>query len=189
MGADVAQGLVGIGQRQKVVVVYVVVGRPSEVLGNQRRLVARGESREPSQVIRVEVVRAADRHGDTMQRYGVVAAEPRERVMRQTAGAHVVLGVDLEEPRGIHLGEDSAQMLMLETRAGAAGDRKSRKEGRVGQDRSVPRCHRQSLLPSLWRTAYDGRSRSSGSSEPMRSPGSSILVQVPASTYFQELPW
>jgi hypothetical protein len=71
----------------------------------------------------VEILRAADRHAHAVQRYRVVTADSFQCMMRRTAGAHIVFGMDLEETVLPTLGEDCGQMFMLEARAGEPGDR------------------------------------------------------------------
>ena len=46
----------------------------------------------------IESLHRADREADAMDREGVVLAQPFEHRVRRAARAHVILGVDLEEP-------------------------------------------------------------------------------------------
>ena len=91
------------------------------MLGHQRRLVALDERLEAPEMGLVERLRPADRHADAVQRQRMVAADAGERVVRRTAGAHVVLGMNLEEAPLSSVGEDRRQMLVLEARSGKAG--------------------------------------------------------------------
>ena len=86
-----------VGQRQQVVEIGGLVGRPSQMLGDERRLVALNESAEAREMRLVQGLRTADRHAYAVQRNRMVAANSLEGVMRRAAGAHVVLGVNLEE--------------------------------------------------------------------------------------------
>jgi hypothetical protein len=97
------------------------VGRPSQMLGDQRWLVALNERTKALQMGSVEILRAADRHAHAVQRYRVVTADSFQCMMRRTAGAHIVFGMDLEETVLPTLGEDCGQMFMLEARAGEPG--------------------------------------------------------------------
>ena len=60
--------LVGIGQGQEVVEERALVGRPGEVLGNEGRLKALGDRREPLKMGAVERPGRADRQADAVQR-------------------------------------------------------------------------------------------------------------------------
>src|SRR5271165_6924080 len=62
-----------------------------------------------------------------MQRNGMVPADGLERPMRRAAGAHIVLGVDLEKAARLGSREDRWQVLGLEARPGQSRDRMRRK--------------------------------------------------------------
>ena len=180
-----------VGQRQQIVEIGRVVGRPGEMLGNKRRLVAIDERLEAPEMRLVERLRPADRHAHAVERHRIVAADAGQRIMRRAAGAHVVFGMNLEEAVLLPLGEDRRQMLMLEAGAGEAGNGMRRK-AEAPDAREAGRVANSFIVVSAFRQvacAYDGTSRVSGSGEPLRPPGSSIVAQVPPSTNFQALPW
>ena len=110
--------------------------------------------------------------------------------MRRPAGAHVVLGMDLEEAVLQPVGEDRRQVLVLEAGAGQPrnGMRRKAAGARHARTRLVVSFIVTSRLPAI-EPAYAGTSRVSASGEPVRPSGSSIVVQVPPSTNFQALPW
>ena len=181
-----------VGQRQQVVEIGRVVGRPGEMLGNQRRLVAIDERLETREMRLVERLRPADRHAHAVQRDRIVAADAGQRLVRRAAGAHVVFGMNLEEAVLLPLGEDRRQMLVLEARAGEAGDRMRRKAESSPTRARLRKVASSFIVISAFRQAAFGLRRNvafSGSGEPLRPPGSSIVAQVPPSTNFQALPW
>src|ERR1700681_1842431 len=96
------------------------------MLRNKRRLLALDESAEAGEMGSVERLGTADRHADPVQRNRMVAADALKRLMRRSAGAHVVLGVHLEEPGLRALRENGVQVLMLEAGPGQARDGQGR---------------------------------------------------------------
>src|SRR6266404_5332363 len=86
-----------VGQRQEIVEISGLVGRPGEMLGDQWRLIALDEMLKTRQMRPVERPLATDRHAHAVQRYRVVAPYGFEGPMRGSARAHIVLGVDFEE--------------------------------------------------------------------------------------------
>ena len=131
---DPAERSLVIGKRQQVVVEDRVVARPGEMLREQARLVAVDQMPEALEVVPVEGPGGADRQADPVQRQRIALADGAEIAMRRTAGAHVVLGMDLE-PADIGLArQDRLVVLGLEADADARGDR-SLAEGLRGHDR------------------------------------------------------
>jgi hypothetical protein len=65
-----------------------------------------------------------------MERNGVVAADSGEGVVGRAAGAHVVFGVDFEEPADGLVSQDRGEMFVLEAGAGESGDGVDRKAER-----------------------------------------------------------
>ncbi len=88
------------------------------MLGEQAGLVALVERLQALEMIRVERPRGADREADAMQRQRIALANGGKVAMRRTAGAHVVLGVDLEEADIGRAIEDRGVVLGLEADAG-----------------------------------------------------------------------
>ncbi len=121
-----------VGQRQQVVEIDALVSRPGQMLGDERRLVTLNERAEAREMRLVQALRAADRHAHAMQRNSMVATDGFEGAMRRTAGAHVVLGVDLEKAARLWAREDRLQVLGLEARPGQALDWMRRKTGTRG---------------------------------------------------------
>jgi hypothetical protein len=116
----------------------------------------------------------------------MIRAEPVEHRVGRAARAHVVLGMDLVEADRAGGGGDVGEVFGLEAEAGCGGKGHGRlRSGGPGRD-AVAR-------PGAMGQA-GGRSRGSSSSAPMRTvpsapAGSSIVVQVPAATSVQALPW
>ncbi|MNV98223.1 hypothetical protein D3C71_1934560 [compost metagenome] len=110
-------------------------------------------------------------------------ADGTEIAVGRATGAHVIFRVHLEEPKFGAIGNDLGVVLRLETEA---------RPGRqcVEGHGILPWCKkREAAGASRWGDQLAmGRSRSSGSSEPMRSPSSIMVSQVPAGTAFQALP-
>mgnify|MGYP003342794138 CR=1 FL=1 len=119
--------------------------------------------------------------------------------MRRPARAHVVLGMDLDETDRPGSRPDLVEMTRLEPDAGRG---RQRGRGEAGGDRATGRGHRRlsgregregggagaGRRPLVGPQAL-GTSRVSGVSEPLRSPGSIIEVQVPFGTALKTLPW
>src|SRR5260370_41782788 len=93
------------------------MGRPGQMLGNQRRLVAFNERTKAFEMGSIERLWTANRHTHSVQRNRMVATDTFERMMRRTAGAHVIFGMNLEKAIPPAFGEDGRQVLMLEARA------------------------------------------------------------------------
>ena len=92
---------------------------PRQVLGDERRLEALDQSRQPLEMRGVEPVRAAEREPHPMDRHRVVGAQPLERAPRRAA-AHVVLGVDLQPGDGGAALEDLRHVRGAQTDAAAS---------------------------------------------------------------------
>src|ERR1700739_36189 len=99
----------------------------------------------------------------------MIAKNGFEHAVRRAARAHIVLGMDLEEAERAAIGEDRSEMLMLEARAGQAGDRMHRKASRNEGGRVARHHCRPSPLSRLravvaWRirSASASRDRHSG---------------------------
>jgi hypothetical protein len=110
--------------------------------------------------------------------------------MRRAAGAHVVLGVNLEEAARLRPREDRLQVLGLEACPRQSRNRMRRKAGRRGASRSeyavrtlIMACPRFPVLARLWRVGYKAVR------DPCLPSGSTIDVQVPPMTNFHALPW
>src|SRR5208283_3422975 len=97
------------------------------MLGDERGLVATNKVGETGKMRLVQGLRGADRHAHAMQRDGMVAADRFERAMGWAAGAHVVLGLNLEKAAGLRPREDRLQVLRLEACPGQSRDRMRRK--------------------------------------------------------------
>ncbi len=99
------------------------MGRPCEVLGNEGRLKAPGDRREPLKMGAVEGTGRADRQANPVQRQRVKLADRVEAAMRRAAGAHVVFRVDFEKPKLGPRVDDRLEMLGFESDADAAARR------------------------------------------------------------------
>jgi hypothetical protein len=140
-----------VGQRQQVVEIGRAVRRPSEMLRDQRRLVALDEGAESSEMGRVKRLRTADRHAYAVQRDRMVAADSFEGPMRRAAGAHVVLGMHLEEARLWFFSQNRVQMLVPEAGSGEArGGQRWEAETTIRANVPYPRdgVHWSSPLPA-----------------------------------------
>ena len=134
---------------------------------------------------RVQRPGRTDRQAHAVQRQRVALGDCRQHAVRRPAIAHVVLGMHLEEADIRRLGQDGVAVLRLEAQPGAWGQGVG--TGLIG--------HRSSPGGSAER---GGRGRpprvvakdqpSIGSSMPLW-PSTSMVVQVPAGTAFQALPW
>src|ERR1700676_316045 len=96
------------------------------MLRDKRRLVALDESAEAGEMGSVERLGTPDRHAYPVQRNRMVAADAFERLMRRSAGAHVVLGVHLEEAGLRAFRQDGAHVLVLEAGPGRVCDGQNR---------------------------------------------------------------
>jgi hypothetical protein len=68
MVGDPDERLEGVGEGQEIVEERPIVGRPGEVLGNQRRFEAPRDRSEPPEMRLVERPGRADRQADAVQR-------------------------------------------------------------------------------------------------------------------------
>src|SRR5262245_14169493 len=68
-------------------------------------------------MLAVERIGATDRQADAVNRQRIVGANSMQEMMRRTAGAHVILGVDLEEIDPAGTGENVVCVLVLEPHA------------------------------------------------------------------------
>src|SRR5882724_1424504 len=134
-------------------------------------------------MVAIERPHRTNRQPDAMHRQRIAFAQRAELRVRRPAGAHVVLGVNLEESDRLRSGEDVVKMRGLEADAGTRGQirddghsyipavrRPKKEEARAG--RRAPLLA-QDLI---------------GSSEPVPF-GVLIVAHVPFATYFQALPW
>src|SRR5687767_541419 len=93
---EVTKRLGGVGERQQVVEMHAADRAPANVLGDETRRDAIDEPLEPAQVIAVQLVDAAERKPNPMQRERVELAETRQVVELRAAVGEVVLAVRLE---------------------------------------------------------------------------------------------
>ena len=118
---DAGKRLVVVGNRQKIVEIDAVMGRPGEMLGEQRRLVAVDHALQAREMLAVERPGAADRQRHAMQRERRAQAKLGQHAMRRAAVAHIVLGMHLEEAEPVIGVERLFGMLRLESDADARG--------------------------------------------------------------------
>ncbi len=152
--------------------------RPGQVLGKGSRPVALDESFQPRQMSLVEWTFGADRQTDPMQRNRVMFGNCFEIAMRRPTGAHVVLGMNLEEADIRLPVDDLGIMCRLQAEAGARG-----KGGWIGH-RDGSACSER-LGGKLVKPPARGNYMAS--SMPMW-PSTFMVVQVPLGTAFQALP-
>ena len=155
---DASEGFEGVGQGQEIVEEGALVGRPRQVLGNERRLEALRDRRQPLEMRLVQRPRRADRQADAVQRQRVTLADGVEAAMRRAARAHVVFRVDLEKPKLRARFHDRLEVLGLESDADApaASDIDDRRWSCASPR---PRCSTGWRLRLRWRAAacYIGR--------------------------------
>src|SRR5579872_7349762 len=96
------------------------MGRPSEVLRETLGLIATAKDFKSREVIAVERLHRANRQTDTVNRQRVTFAQRGELRMGPPSGAHIVLGVDLEETDGLRGRDDVAKMRRLKADAGTS---------------------------------------------------------------------
>ena len=180
MGGDAGERGRRVRQRQEIVEEGAVVGRPGKMLGKGCRPVAVDQRLQPGKMRLVEWALPPDRQADAVQRKRIVLSDRGEIAVWRPAVAHVVFGVHLEEADIGLAVEDFAIMLRLQAEACARrkhaaelhADHPSLLFGKAGRPRSPRR----------------GTQEAFGSSEPL-CPSTSMVVQVPAGTAFQALPW
>src|SRR6056297_1904835 len=151
---------------------------------------------EPCKMVGVKPSLAADAQADTMHRNGEPFGEMPELRQRSTAIAHIVFGMDFQPCHRGGIFQDGLEMLWLVAHAGC-GRQMCRMAGCIKHDgpRSRNRNKGYAGCPRIpfWCADQAGRSRSSGSSDPLRSvpsaiAGRSISEQVPWSTSVQAFP-
>src|SRR5712675_537559 len=82
-------------------------------------------------MVAIERPHRTDRQPDAMHRQRIAFAQRAELRVRRPAGAHVVLGVNLEESDRLRSGEDVVKMRRLEANSGTRGQTGSSKHGQV----------------------------------------------------------
>src|SRR6267378_6633141 len=95
--------------------------RPGEMFRETLRLVAFAQHFEPHEMVAIERLHRANRKSDAMHRQRIAFAQCAELRVRRSAGAHVVLRVDLEETERLRKGENVGKMRGLEADAGTRG--------------------------------------------------------------------
>jgi hypothetical protein len=164
------------------------MARPGQVFGDHGRLVAFDHTGKAFQMGRINALFGPDRQANPVNGQREFVADRGKRTMGGTAVAHVVLRVNFKEPDPVVVGENGIDVVGLQTRSRTWRERAGRKT-RVLDNRRFGGGLRHFVFPVFQMISDQaGRSRSSGSSEPMRPPSTLIVVQVPASTVFQALP-
>ena len=82
MVADAIQSGLSVWQRQEVVEICGLVGRPSQMLGDQGRLVAFDERTKAFEMSSIERLGTADRHAHTVHRDRMITTYTFECMMR-----------------------------------------------------------------------------------------------------------
>ena len=119
MGADVRERNIVVGQGQQVVEEDAIVSGPGEMLREQRRLIDFDEALQPREMLAIERRGAADGETDAVDRKRIVRPDALKQMMRGTAVAHIVFGMDLEKVDPARLIENIVGMFGL--KAGAGG--------------------------------------------------------------------
>ena len=117
---DMIDSFLGIGQRQQVVHIFVIDPGPAQVVGKPMRLDSLDQRLEPLQVIEIEFVTAAQRHGYAVHDHRVIPANRIEKIERLAAVDHVVFAQDFEPVDILRLAlEDVLVMLRAQAEAKA----------------------------------------------------------------------
>ena len=93
------------------------------MLRHKTRLIAPGERGEATKMLAIERLRRPDRQPDAMQRKRIESADRFKAAMGRPAGAHIVLGVDFEEPQRRPVAKDFIDVLRLQANPTAVGQR------------------------------------------------------------------
>lgn len=91
------------------------MGRPGEMLGEQRRLVAVDHAFQAWEVLSVQPAGAADRKSNGVHRQRRAAAKLGQQAVGSPAIAHIVLGMNLEESEAVIDGKRLFGVLRLES--------------------------------------------------------------------------
>ncbi len=97
MLADAVQRRRVVGQWQQVIEKHRAVARPGQMFGKGLRLIALESARPGVEVLFIQRPFGTDGQADTVQRQRILLADQTEKMMKRTAGHHVVFGVDFEE--------------------------------------------------------------------------------------------
>src|SRR6266513_1502447 len=137
---------------------------------------------EPREMVAIERPHRADRQPDTMHRQRIAFSQSSKLRMRRSARAHVILGVNLDEPDRVCRRENVAKMRGLEADAGAG------RQIRYTEHLQIPALRIAEMKEARGIRAPRIAQDLIGSSEPAPF-GVLIVAQVPFTTYFQALPW
>jgi hypothetical protein len=116
-------------ERQQIVEVTARDAAPAKMLRHQCRLDARDEFHQLVEVRVGERIDRAERQSDSVQREGIVGANPLECSQRRSTVGEIVLAVDLEPPDPRPRGCDVPDV------GRAQADARNRWKARVGRDR------------------------------------------------------
>ena len=119
-----------VGDGQQIVEIDALMRGPRQMLGEQRRLVARDQRVERVEMGGIERPLAADRQADAMDRERIDRAQRGERGVGRPAGAEIVFGMDFEKAERRPFGDQTRAVLGLETDARA--DRRRRGAAAAG---------------------------------------------------------
>ena len=189
--ANKRERLLSIRQGQQVVQKLGPVGRPGQMFRKARRRDPITEAFQARQVIGIERTFAPDRQADTVNRDGELIGQRVKLRQGASPVTHVVLGVNLDPSHRTGVIAQRVEVLRLVADAGGGGQgiREVTHGEVVRTGGAAP-----AALRTPGQSAYAGRSRSSGSNDPLRADpsaiwGRSISSQVPASTSVQAFPW
>src|SRR5687768_3024258 len=153
---EVSKRLGGVRERQQVVEVYAADRAPADMLGDGTRRDAIDQALEPAQVIAVELVNAAERKPNPMQRERVELPETRQVVELCAAISKIVLAVRLEPTHARTFGQQRLVMDGPQADPGGYRDRPrdSDRSGRHGRLRFLRRGAAAHLLAGALRHAH-----------------------------------
>ncbi len=134
----VAQRLLGVGERQQVVVVAAVERGPAQVFGDEAGFEAVDQASQCAQVRKIQRIGGAQPQPDTMHGQRIALADLFEQPQLRPAIGEEVLGVDFEPRDGGMLVDDARVVLRAQPDPGACRDRAD------ACVTSVRGCHRRS---------------------------------------------
>ena len=193
MPAHPPQRRLVIGHGQQVVEISGSVAGPGEVFGNARGFQPGDEARKALQMSGVERPFGADRKADAMAGNREPLRDAPQPGKLRAAVHHVVFRMDFEPGNRAGRREDVFEMPGLVADAGSRRQTAALLGHAIHRDSSS--CREGGLSASRMgpgrglHRPQPGRSRSSASGEPLRSPGISMATQVPRGTSDQALPW
>ena len=188
MRADPLQSSGVIGQRQQVIQKVPAMAGPSQMLGEQLRLIAIQQGCQALQVGLVERLLPANGEPDAMNRQGIQLADPGQVVVKRPPIDHVVFGMDFKKAHGGPSLQDLDKMFRLEPYPGTKGHGPSVLERGSSTEQLMLRHGIHGRLPSRMAAQLYLAWKASNCPMPVGDVGDAVCTQVPAGTIFQASP-